>query len=85
MTVHNASTSDSLHECQIETVLISCEGGGPAGSGIRSTAVGVIVSVVVSVLERNTVGVTVMETMAVGAVGVAWEVVWGVGVFAFTV
>jgi hypothetical protein len=59
MIVHNASTSVSFHECQMETVLISGAGGGAASSGNLSTTVGVRVVVVVIVTDGSTVGVTV--------------------------
>ena len=73
MIVHNASASASFHECQIETVLTSMAGGGPAGSGSRSVVVGVMVGVTVNVVDGNTVGVTVS-----GIKGVAPGVVPGV-------
>lgn len=79
--VHNASTSASSHECQIDIVLTSWAGGGPAGSGSRPTAVGVLVGVVVSVIEGSTAGVTVpvmiagsVAGRAVVAIGVDSEV-----------
>jgi hypothetical protein len=67
--VHNASTSASSHECQMDIVLTSRAGGGSAGSGSRATAVGVMAGVAVSVTEGSTAGVTVPVMIAGSVAG----------------
>jgi hypothetical protein len=67
----------------MDMVLINWAGGGPAGSGKRTTAVGVIVGVEVTVLDGNTVGVNPVGVTASSGLAamVAWRVAVRLGVF----